>query len=586
MQLRDYQQRILSDLYAWFRRNPEGNPIVNACVGAGKSVMIAELCRQALSDWPETRIVMVVASRELCQQNLLKLYAVWPEAPAGVLSASLGGRDTQSQILFATIGSIAKRAHEIGHVDLLLVDECHNVNPAESGMYRTLITDLRKYGSTHLRVIGWTGTPFRGNGVWLQQGDDPLFTAVAATVGMPELLRQGHLSPLVTAQTETRIDTTGVGISNGDYKIGELEARAEEVTDAAIEELVRLGKDRRQWLVFCVTIEHAEGVLAALTLKGIDADMVTGKTASAKRNDLVNRFKTGQLRCLVNVACLTTGFDAPETDLIALLRPTKSPVLYVQIAGRGMRTAPGKTDCLWLDFTDTTASLGAVDTIRGRNKRIPKEGDGKDKKAPVKLCDGCGNEVPAGVLVCPDCGHEFPPPAPSVNRTASNATILASMAAPEPIRISNVTYRRHSKEGSPDSLRVDYWDGYKVAASEWVCIEHHGYARQKAQLWWERRSHGQCLPFPRTVTDALGITGGLRRPSSITIVKNGKFQEIRGYDFARVAEPKAGAGDGDGLDDEGAGAAAGSGMHILRLLREEERELFPLGAEAAAACAD
>jgi DNA or RNA helicases of superfamily II len=162
MQLRDYQQRILSDLYAWFRRNPEGNPIVNACVGAGKSVMIAELCRQALSDWPETRIVMVVASRELCQQNLLKLYAVWPDAPAGVLSASLGGRDTQSQILFATIGSIAKRAHEIGHVDLLLVDECHNVNPAESGMYRTLITDLKRFGSTHLRVIGWTGTPFRG----------------------------------------------------------------------------------------------------------------------------------------------------------------------------------------------------------------------------------------------------------------------------------------------------------------------------------------------------------------------------------------------------------------------------------------
>ena len=583
MQLRDYQQRILSDLYAWFRRNPDGNPIVNACVGAGKSVMIAELCRQALSDWPETRIVMVVASRELCAQNLLKLYAVWPDAPAGVLSASLGGRDTQSQILFATIGSIAKLAHEVGHVDLLLVDECHNIATSETGMYRTLITDLRKYGSTHLRVIGWTGTPFRGNGVWLQQGDAPLFTAVAATVGMPELLKQGHLSPLVTAVTQTRIDTTGVGISNGDYKIGELEARAEEVTDAAIDELVRLGADRKQWLVFCVTIEHAEGVLAALYLKGIDADMVTGKTASGRRNDLINRFKAGHLRCLVNVACLTTGFDAPETDLIALLRPTKSPVLYVQIAGRGMRTAPGKTDCLWLDFTDTTASLGAVDTIRGRNKRVPKEGDGKDKKAPVKLCDGCGNEVPAGVLVCPDCGYEFPPPAPSVNRTASTATILASMAAPEPIRISNVTYRRHSKEGSPDSLRVDYWDGYKVAAQEWICIEHNGYARQKAQLWWERRT---CYPFPRTVTDALEITSGLRRPSSITIVKNGKFQEIRGYDFARVEETEAGAGDGDGIDDEGAGAAAGSGMHILRLLREEERELFPLGAEAAAACAD
>lgn len=578
MQLRDYQQRILDDLYAWFRRNPDGHPIVNACVGSGKSVMIAELCRQSLADWPETRIVMVVASRELCQQNLFKLLAVWPDAPAGVLSASLGGRDTQSQILFATIGSIAKRAHEIGHVDLLLVDECHNVNTSEAGMYRTLINDLRKYGSTHLRVIGWTGTPFRGNGVWLQQGDAPLFTAVAATVGMPELLKQGHLAPLVTAKTETRIDTTGVGISNGDYKIGELEARAEEVTEAAMDELVRLGADRTQWLVFCVTIEHAQGVLCALRDRGIDADLVTGKTASGQRADLIHRFKTGRLRCLVNVACLTTGFDAPETDLIALLRPTKSPVLYVQIAGRGMRTAPDKADCLWLDFTTTTAELGAVDTIRGRNKRVRKEGDDEARKAPTKLCDGCGNEVPAGVLECPDCGHQFPPPKPAVGRTASNATILASMAAPEPVRISNVTYRRHQKEGSPDSLRVDYWDGYKVAASEWVCIEHNGFARQKAQAWWDKRT---CYPFPRTVTDALEITGGLRRPSAINIVKNGKFQEIRGYDFTRPAEPEAGAGDGADIDDEGAGGDAGSGMHILRLLREEQQELLPMGPEAA-----
>ena len=461
---------------------------------------------------------------------------------------------------------------------MLLVDECHNVNTADTGMYRTLINDLRKYGSTHLRVIGWTGTPFRGNGVWLHQGDAPLFTAIAASVGMPSLLKQGHLAPLVLAQTETRIDTTGVGISNDDYKIGELEARAEEVTDAAIDELVRRGADRRKWLVFCVTIEHAQGVLCALLDRGIVADLITGKTAGGQRAATIDRFKHGELRCLVNVACLTTGFDAPETDLIALLRPTKSPVLYVQIAGRGMRTAPGKDDCLWLDFTSTTADLGAVDTIKGRNKRIRKEGDAEDSKAPTKLCDGCGNEVPAGVLECPDCGYQFPAPKPNVSGVVSRATILASMAAPEPIRISNVTYRRHSKEGSPDSLRVDYWDGYKVAASEWVCIEHHGYARQKAQLWWERRT---CYPFPRTVTDALEITGGLRRPSAITIVKNGKFQEIRGYDFTRPAEPEAGAGDGAVLDDEGAGGDAGSGMHILRLLREEQQELLPMEPEAA-----
>ena len=124
-QLRPYQERAISELYAWMNRHIQDNknPIVNMCVGAGKSVVIAELCKRAISEFPQTRIIMTVASRELCQQNLEKLLAIWPEAPAGVCSAALGKKDLESQIIFATIGSIAKQAIHLGRVELIIVDE-------------------------------------------------------------------------------------------------------------------------------------------------------------------------------------------------------------------------------------------------------------------------------------------------------------------------------------------------------------------------------------------------------------------------------------------------------------------------------
>ena len=111
MILRDYQQRAIDELWQWFRNHPQGNPIVEACVGAGKSVMIATLIRDALIQWPGTRILMVVASHELCAQNLDKLLRVWPEAPAGVHSAGLGRKDLGRDVLYATIGSVARKAH-------------------------------------------------------------------------------------------------------------------------------------------------------------------------------------------------------------------------------------------------------------------------------------------------------------------------------------------------------------------------------------------------------------------------------------------------------------------------------------------
>jgi DNA repair protein RadD len=533
--LRPYQEKILDDLWNWFAQHSTGNPVIEASVGAGKSVLIAELCKRAIETYPGTRIVMAVHTKELCEQNLHKLVTLWPSAPAGVHSASMGRKDMGHDVLFTTIGSVHKKAHLMGRVDLLLVDECHLISPNEQTMYQRLITELLQY-NPDMRVIGWTGTAFRGDGVWLTE--DGLFTHVACRVTMSELLRDGYLAPLVTAPVRTRIETQGVTTRAGEFVVSSL-ARASDKQDlvqAACAELVTLAADRKKWLVFAVTVEHAKHIAEELEVThGIPCSIVCAETPKMLRAMYIADFKAGRLRALVNVAVLTTGFDAPEVDCIALLRATRSPVLYVQIAGRGMRIADGKTDCLWLDFTDTTATLGPVDQIKGRSR--PPKGKGL---APFKYCDECGNPNAVMATVCVACGHQFPELEAKAPHgvAASHAQVISDGGAIWR-DVSHVKYAQHKKEGRPDSLRVEYWDGFQLVASEWVCIEHDGYARQNAMRWWHKRATSGT---PGTVADAIALRDELRTPKKIQIRKSdGRYWEVIGYEFAGTESHDAGA---------------------------------------------
>lgn len=523
MILRDYQQRVLDDLWDWFAAHPDGDPYVSACVGAGKSLMIAEWCKRCILEYPGTRVLMAVHVKELVEQNLEKLLRVWPDAPAGVHSASVGRKDLGHDILYATIGSVYKKAHLLGRVDMLMIDECHLVSPQAATMYRRLIDELRVYNPA-MRVIGWTGTPFRGDGLWLQHHG--LFTHMATSVGMTELLEKKYLSPLVVAPVETVISTDGVKIVNGDYnqkQLGEAATRGTLVEDA-VGEVCRLAADRRRWLLFGATVEHAEKILAALRARGVAAELVTGDTPKAERERIIAGFRAGAFRALVNVAVLTTGFDAPGVDCIALMRPTRSPVMYVQIAGRGMRVADGKENCLWLDFTSTTLDLGPVNEIRGRNPQPP-------GNAPIRYCDECGAENHASARSCKECGAPFPPPAEPVRDAHATKASLAAVISDNGLMwhsITRVTYSRHParEPHKPDTLRVDYYSGFKRTASEWICLEHQegSYPWRKARDWWsERTTTGQ---FPEDIDEALTMTDQLREPGRVATVMDGQYPRL------------------------------------------------------------
>lgn len=538
MILRPYQSRTVSDLFAWWTKHQEPSdiPILALPTAAGKSVICAEIVRQMYENWPdyEPRTVVLVPSKELAEQNAEKLVNLLPKSiHVDFVSASLGKKVYHADVIVATIGSITKSAHLLGNIKCVVIDEAHLVNSKDAGMFRSFLKDLAKY--CEFRTVGMTATPFRGNQVWLTDGDAPIFTGIASNVTMRELLNDGFIAPLVPPTTAmvTRIDASSVGMANGDYKVNELsDVVAKYLRDVA-SEAIKLADDRRKWIAFTPSVVNANALCLNLHNAGIRSAVVCGETPKDDRERLIAQFRRGEIRCLVTVLALSVGFDVPDVDCIVWCRPTKSPVLYVQGMGRGVRIADGKADCLVLDFTDTVERLGPVDTIKGRAKD-----KSKNSEAPFVICDACGARNHATAMVCAECGATIreEDEIPKVAK-ASTAALLSSHVAPviEWHEVTRVGYKVHQKEGKPDSLRVDYYSGILRVASEWVCFDHSGYARQKAEAWFETRKpkhYDSTSGSVREVMDWIDSeTINLAEPTRIATRQNGKFTEVVSQSF-------------------------------------------------------
>ncbi len=520
--LRPYQQAAIDAIYGYFAEKA-AHPLVVIPTAGGKSLVMAAFIEGVLRAWPDQRILVVTHVRELIAQNFAELIGLWPEAPAGIYSAGLGRRDLGARILFAGIQSIHRRAYDVQQCDLVLIDEAHLIPGASETMYRRFIDTLARL-NPQLKVIGFTATPYRLDSGMLHEGKGALFTDIAYEVSVRQLIDDGYLCPLVSKAAETRLDVSGVGSRGGEFIPGQLQAAVDlpEITEAAIDEVARLGADRRSWLAFCAGVEHANHVAEAIRARGFSAATIFGDTPKPERDRTIAAFKLGEIRALASMGVLTTGFNAPGVDLIAMLRPTKSTGLYVQMAGRGTRLAPGKADCLVLDFAGNVARHGPIDAVK------PKRPGGGEGEAPVKVCPDCQSILATAVRVCPDCGHAFPPPKVQVEREASTLAILTT-GEPQWLSVDGVSYRAHEKPGGRTTLQVDYQCGL-ARHREWVCFEHTGYARQKAVAWWRQRAPG--MPAPRTVTEALAWSRQIAAPSEIAVRPSGRFTEIVSVRFA------------------------------------------------------
>ncbi len=524
--LRPYQQTAVDSVFDYFGRR-QGNPLVVLPTGAGKSIVAADFIRRALEQYPTTRIVCVTHVKELIAQNAAALARWAPDLALkiGVYSAGLNRREPGAQVLFAGIQSVHKKTRTIGHADLLLVDEAHLIPHKGAGMYRRFVEDMKDINPV-MKVIGFTATPYRMGQGLLTQGADAIFSSVCCNADIVELIDDGYLCELVTQRGDAQYDTSGLRRRGGDFVQSQLQKRideSEDVTEQAVREMCEEGAHCKSWLVFCTTVAQAEAVVRMLD---VPAQLITGDTPAATRDGIIGAFKAGQIRAIVNVNVLTTGFDAPNVDMIALLRPTESVGLYVQILGRGMRMHPEKDRCLVLDFGGNIDRHGPINRVK-----MPRPPRAREGEAVVKMCPECLFEgIPAGMMVCPECGFEFPQREVKLTQRSRKEVIARSTRKWVPV--SRVVYSRHRKEGKPDSLRVEYWGGLNKIATEWVCVEHDGYAGEKALGWFMRRIDVDGFP-PGTVQSAInmGKAGELREPAAILVDTSKRWVEIASYSF-------------------------------------------------------
>jgi DNA repair protein RadD len=297
---------------------------------------------------------------------------------------------------------------------------------------------------------------------------------------------------------------------------------------------------RNSILVFSSGVAHAESIADTLRMEtsGERVEVVTGETMPLERQMILSDFKSGRLRWLVNCDVLTTGFDAPCIDAICVLRATMSPGLFAQMVGRGLRKHESKQNCLVLDFGGNIKRHGSLDDPQYGRTSIGKAAEnGRGKE-----CPNCGIDCPAGYDECFECGFVFPKPKrgdPKHDETADDESTLTGQDPPEEWIVASVSWQRHTKRNDPEApptLRINYdcaKDDHgmlRTQISEWVCIEHQGFALQKARQWWLARSNA---PVPETVEEALSLLsrGAARMSSNITTKKEGKWYRITACSF-------------------------------------------------------
>jgi len=514
------------------------NFVANGIVvhNSGKSLIQAMIVEWMLS-FVDTRILLLTHQQELIKQNYIEVVDNLSDQllDIGIYSAGLKLRHTKNRIMLAGIQSVHKRAYELGWFDIILVDEAHRIPGEKFGTYRFFLDEMIKI-NPKIVIGGLSATPYRMKSGLLCEGKDKIFDDICHNTSIPELINPNHfknadrtqyLCEIISKNAVNKADMSRVHIRAGDYAQNEMEKAFLEgdLVCRAVNEINSYTQDRKKILVFTTGINHCEEVCEKINLiTNREARFIHSKQNKEINKDNIKDFREGKYPFLVNIDILTTGFNQKDIDCIGMLRATKSPGLYYQIAGRGLRMAEGKLNCLFLDFGGNILLHGPIDRIEIRKR---KDGKNELKLAPQKTCPQCNSVVHAAVLICPECGHVFEREDEKHDDKASDADILSKWKKPEEIEVDWVRYTRHQKPGKPDSLRVDYYIGRFDAYSKWICLNHQGLAREKALKWIKDVTDKKI----NNVDEALKECNTFRSPKKIIVNKNGKFPEIIGYIF-------------------------------------------------------
>ncbi|MBT6033831.1 MAG: DEAD/DEAH box helicase [Kordiimonadaceae bacterium] len=541
IQLRDYQQGCSDALLNNMLGGNDGGLGVMA-TGTGKAFTLCDVIRRAIQDvQPDTRIIQLVHTKELVQQNFTSMIKLWPSSPAGIYSAGLGRKDARSQIIFGGIQSLYNKSREIGEANIVLVDEAQGMSRDANSMYGELLGDLRAR-NPKMKLCGLTATPYRMKCGMLHKGKDAMFKDIVYDYGIGQAVAEGYLVSPRTKQTNLTLNIDGVGKRGGEFIAGQLETAVDidSTTKAAITETIDYAgiHNLGSWIVFGAGIKHCNSIRDELRTQGIAAEMVTSKTSPKERDLIFQAFKSGKVKALVNMNVATVGFDNPNVDLVVSLRPTGSAGLWLQMVGRGCRLIDFRIGMLptieqrlqaiansskpffhVLDFAGNTSRHGPIDMINAEDKRT----DGKGE-APIRVCEKCYEICFAGLRTCPNCGEDFPEIELAITQSATKEALLSSQREPDWRQVTQIKYEDYTSRAGKRSLKVTYYCGLGVNFSEYISP-----AWNRCRMWWFDRSNNSIIPDD--LDEVLIKAPTLNIPTQIKVEKQGKYWQVLNHCF-------------------------------------------------------
>ncbi|CAH0533386.1 Putative DNA repair helicase RadD [Vibrio stylophorae] len=573
-QLRDYQQDAVQAVLHYFRRHH--HPAVAVLpTGAGKSLVIAELARLARG-----RVLVLAHVKELVEQNHEKYEGYGLKA--GIFAAGLGRKESEDKVVFASVQSVVRNLDQFEQAfSLVVIDECHRVSEQDDSSYQRVIQHLQQINA-NIKVLGLTATPYRLGLGWIYQyhtrgqvrtTEPRFFRDCIFELPIYHLLDEGYLAPatLIDAPALSYDFSALRPTAAGYYREQELDRVLDEskrATPQIVEHILFQSEQRQGVMIFAATVSHAKEIYGLLPRA--ESALITGDTPSPERDAIIQSFKAKRIRYLVNVSVLTTGFDAPHVDLIAILRPTESVALYQQIIGRGLRLAPDKNDCLVLDYAGNQFDLHQVNIDNpkpssdseqvsvpcpacgffnqfwgkldsqgmliehyGRQCQGYFEDDDGEREAcgyrfVAKYCDECGADNDIAARRCHQCDAILVDPDKKLREALALKDAMVMQCA------EMLLHAGKNKEGKPQ-LTVEYQDNQGASIKEVWPLS----GKKQKQLMLERfiRPHliDHHRPFTETAASkVIQSQHRLRCPTFIIARKQGRFWKIRSKIFEHI----------------------------------------------------
>jgi DNA repair protein RadD len=499
------------------------NPLIAIPTGAGKTVIMGRFVYDLLEQYPASKILILSNTKEILKQNYNTFCKFFPGINIGLYSSGLKSK-TINKITIAGIQSIYKKPNLFSHFHVCIIDECHTVPFEKKSMYRQFIdaVNIPKY-------VGMSATIFRQKVGYIHEGQDRIFDKLSYDMTSMEafnrLIDEQYLCDLISKKANLELQTDNIKIINGDYNQKELAKKNDryEITKKAIRETIEIGEDKyKSWLIFAIDIKHANNITKELRIQGINAIALHSKTTGNDKT--IELFKKGFYKALVSVGMVTTGFDAPNIDLIVLLRPTRSPVLHIQMIGRGLRVNKNKDHCLVLDFSGNIKRLGPINNVL-----IPTKNKKKNGEAPVKECPKCHCLHHTIIKICKVCNHEFEFKE-NIKITADYTEVIQKKEQIKNwCKVKSVNYYIHKKKDKPDSMRVVYSLGLQTV-QEYVCLDHEGYPKMVAKNWVRLRWQ-KIDPAPAGIQELYENRSKLAVPNKILVNFTNKYAKIENVTF-------------------------------------------------------